>query len=54
MTKPHKPRYELTLEAEHDPSDVDGIRRMKLMLKRLLRTHRLRCLSIVPKQESKQ
>ena len=44
-------RFLLTLQAEHDPTDLDGIRQLRLLLKRLLRSHRLRCLAVVPVEE---
>ena len=48
-----KPRFSLTLEGEHDTSDPDGYRRVKLLLKRLLRSHNLKCVAIAP-AKSKQ
>lgn len=44
--------YQLTIRPEHDASDVDGIRRVRLLLKRMLRTLRIRCLSIVEATEA--
>jgi hypothetical protein len=41
----------LTIHADTDPTDPDGIRRLRLVLKRLLRAHRLKCLAIVPVHE---
>ena len=34
----------MVIEAEHDPADLHGIRRLRSLLKRLLRSHKLKCL----------
>jgi hypothetical protein len=42
------PRFELVLEAAHDPTDGDGSRRLRGALKRLLRSFGLRCIRVEP------
>jgi hypothetical protein len=39
-------RYTLVIQPEMDHSDVDGIRRLRLALKRMLRSLGIRCLHI--------
>jgi hypothetical protein len=41
-----KPRYILTLQADHQADDPDAIRRLRSVLKRLLRGYRLRCVTL--------
>lgn len=43
-----RPRFELLLEAAHDPTDGDGSRRLRGALKRLLRSFGLRCIRVEP------
>ncbi len=43
--KPHRERYELVLEEMPDPDGVPAIHRLRALLKRALRNHRLRCVS---------
>jgi hypothetical protein len=40
------PTYRLVLRPLPDPSDADGIRRLRMALKALLRSYRLRCCAI--------
>jgi hypothetical protein len=40
--------YQLTLEAHGEPQDPEGVRRLPITLKRLLRSHRLRCVDVRP------
>jgi len=42
-----RPTYRLTIQPLDDQSDRDGIRRLRLLLKRLLRGYRLKCLAVV-------
>ena len=41
-----KPRFTLTVEAVPQADDPDGVRRLRMALKRLWRNHGLRCLSV--------
>ncbi len=43
-----KPRYQLLIEVQHQADDPDGVRRLRMALKRLLRSFGLRCVSVVP------
>ncbi|WP_428305835.1 hypothetical protein [Lacipirellula sp.] len=43
-----KPRFNLLIEANHQADDPDGTRRLRLVLKRLLRSFGLRCVTAVP------
>ena len=42
------PEYTIRLRCQHDPTDPDGIRRLRAALKRLLRGYGLRCLECRP------
>ena len=44
----NRPRYLLTLEATRTPDDLDGVRRLRGLLKRLLRSHGFRCIECRP------
>ena len=41
-------RYTLTVTPLPDASDPKGVRRLRALLKRLLRSDRMRCVSCVP------
>lgn len=43
-----KPRFQLLIEAQPQTDDADGTRRLRMALKRLLRSHGLRCLNMTP------
>jgi hypothetical protein len=43
------PTYQLELQPLPDKSDPQGIRRLRLLLKELLRCHRMRVVSILPR-----
>src|SRR4051812_20376792 len=43
-----KRRYQLLLEAKPEPGDVDGVRRLRLALKRLSRSFGLRAITVRP------
>jgi hypothetical protein len=47
-------RYTLVLEATDRPSDREGVRALRLALKRLLRTYGLRAVTIQPVAPAKQ
>jgi hypothetical protein len=40
--------YQITLEAKPQPDDPDGVRRLRMGLKRLLRSFGLRCVRVEP------
>jgi hypothetical protein len=40
--------YQVTLEVKPQPDDPDGVRRVRMALKRLLRTFGLRCTKVEP------
>ena len=42
------PEYTIRLRCQHDPTDPDGIRRLRAALKRLLRGYGLRCIAVEP------
>ena len=46
-----QPEYQLRLRPLPDNTDPDGTRRLRAALKRLLRTHRLRCVEVIPQLE---
>lgn len=46
-----KPRYQLLIEVQHQADDPDGTRRLRLVLKRLLRSFGLRCVTVTPVPE---
>lgn len=43
-----KPRFLVTVEADHKDDDPGGFRRLRSFLKRLLRGHGLRCKGVRP------
>jgi hypothetical protein len=49
-----KARYVLIIEAEHRADDPNGMRRLRLLLKRALRAFGLRCIEVKPVDETKQ
>ena len=46
-----KPRYQLLLEVQHQADDPDGTRRLRMLLKRMLRSFGLRCITATPVDE---
>ena len=44
----NRPRYLLTLEATRTPDDLDGVRALRRLLKRLLRSFGFRCIQCRP------
>jgi hypothetical protein len=48
------PTYQLELRPLPDKSDPQGIRRLRILLKRLLRSHRMRCVAIRPANGNRQ
>jgi hypothetical protein len=46
-----QPTYIITVRPEQQPDDPDGIRRLRELLKRLLRSFGMRCLSIKPEPQ---
>lgn len=47
-----QPKYVLAIRPLPDPTDVDGIRRLRAMLKSMLRGYRLRVVSCVEWKET--
>lgn len=47
-------RYVIILEADDRPSDPNGTRRLRAMLKRLLRAWGFKCLEAKPIDEAKE
>lgn len=41
-----KPRYQLLIEVQHQANDPDGVRRLRMALKRLLRSFGMRCVTV--------
>lgn len=46
--KDRRPVYKLTLRPEPDPTDPDGIRRLRALLKAALRSYGLKCIEVAP------
>lgn len=42
------PRFQILIEAQPQADDPDGNRRLRMALKRLLRSFGLRCVSVTP------
>ena len=52
--KPDPPTYLLTIRPLPDPTDMEGVRRLRLALKVLLRRFGLKCVGVKPRQRPQQ
>jgi len=51
---PHRQRFTLTLIDAGNPADPPAEQRLRMALKRILRSHRLRCERVAPVQQEQE